>query len=220
MIIAIDGPAGAGKSTIAKLVAQKLSMIYIDTGAMYRAFTYALIKKEVDCKDLKAVISLLDQTDIDFKEDRIFLNNLDVSDVIRSKDVTSNVSEVSAIIEVREKLVSMQRKIASEKNSVLDGRDIGTVVFPDADLKIFLIASVKVRATRRYNEVVSYDINADINEIEKSIEQRDFYDSNREASPLKKADDAIEIDTSNLTINEVVDEILTLLKGISKDELI
>lgn len=220
MIIAIDGPAGAGKSTIAKLVAQKLSMIYIDTGAMYRAFTYALIKKEVDFKDLKAVISLLDQTDIDFKEDRIFLNNLDVSDVIRSKDVTSNVSEVSAIIEVREKLVSMQRKIASEKNSVLDGRDIGTVVFPDADLKIFLIASVKVRATRRYNEVVSYDINADINEIEKSIEQRDFYDSNREASPLKKADDAIEIDTSNLTINEVVDEILTLLKGISKDELI
>lgn len=220
MIIAIDGPAGAGKSTIAKLVAQRLSMIYIDTGAMYRAFTYELIKNSVSVDDLNAVLTTLENTNIDFKDNKILINNEDVSDKIRSKEVTSKVSEVSAIMEVRVKLVSMQRSIANKKDSVLDGRDIGTVVFPFADLKIYLTASVNVRAVRRYNEISPYDKSADIREIEKSIEQRDFYDSNREVSPLKKADDAFEIDTSNLTINEVVENILELTKEISDNEFV
>lgn len=220
MIIAIDGPAGAGKSTIAKLVAQRLSMIYIDTGAMYRAFTYELIKNSVRVDDLNAVLTTLENTNIDFKDNKILINNEDVSDKIRSKEVTSKVSEVSAIMEVRVKLVSMQRSIANKKDSVLDGRDIGTVVFPFADLKIYLTASVNVRAVRRYNEISPYDKSADIREIEKSIEQRDFYDSNREVSPLKKADDAFEIDTSNLTINEVVENILELTKEISNNEFV
>lgn len=220
MIIAIDGPAGAGKSTIAKLVAQRLSMIYIDTGAMYRAFTYELIKNSVSVDDLNAVLTTLENTNIDFKDNKILINNEDVSDKIRSKEVTSKVSEVSAIMEVRVKLVSMQRSIANKKDSVLDGRDIGTVVFPFADLKIYLTASVNVRAVRRYNEIAPYDKSADIREIEKSIEQRDFYDSNREVSPLKKADDAFEIDTSNLTINEVVENILELTKEISDNEFV
>ena len=219
MIIAIDGPAGAGKSTIAKLVAQRLSMIYIDTGAMYRAFTYELIKNSVSVDDLNAVLTTLENTNIDFKDNKILINNEDVSDKIRSKEVTSKVSEVSAIMEVRVKLVSMQRSIANKKDSVLDGRDIGTVVFPFADLKIYLTASVNVRAVRRYNEISPYDKSADIREIEKSIEQRDFYDSNREVSPLKKADDAFEIDTSNLTINEVVENILELTKEIIEKEI-
>ena len=220
MIIAIDGPAGAGKSTIAKLVAQRLSMIYIDTGAMYRAFTYELIKNSVSVDDLNAVLTTLENTNIDFKDNKILINNEDVSDKIRSKEVTSKVSEVSAIMEVRVKLVSMQRSIANKKDSVLDGRDIGTVVFPFADLKIYLTASVNVRAVRRYNEISPYDKSADIREIEKSIEQRDFYDSNREVSPLKKADDAFEIDTSNLTINEVVENILELTKEIFDNEFV
>lgn len=220
MIIAIDGPAGAGKSTIAKLVAQRLSMIYIDTGAMYRAFTYELIKNSVSVDDLNAVLTTLENTNIDFKDNKILINNEDVSDKIRSKEVTSKVSEVSAIMEVRVKLVSMQRSIANKKDSVLDGRDIGTVVFPFADLKIYLTASVNVRAVRRYNEISPYDKSADIKEIEKSIEQRDFYDSNREVSPLKKADDAFEIDTSNLTINEIVENILELTKEISDNEFV
>lgn len=220
MIIAIDGPAGAGKSTIAKLVAQRLSMIYIDTGAMYRAFTYELIKNSVRVDDLNAVLTTLENTNIDFKDNKILINNEDVSDKIRSKEVTSKVSEVSAIMEVRVKLVSMQRSIANKKDSVLDGRDIGTVVFPFADLKIYLTASVNVRAVRRYNEISPYDKSADIREIEKSIEQRDFYDSNREVSPLKKADDAFEIDTSNLTINEVVENILELTKEIFDNEFV
>ena len=220
MIIAIDGPAGAGKSTIAKLVAQRLSMIYIDTGAMYRAFTYELIKNSVSVDDLNAVLTTLENTNIDFKDNKILINNEDVSDKIRSKEVTSKVSEVSAIMEVRVKLVSMQRSIANKKDRVLDGRDIGTVVFPFADLKIYLTASVNVRAVRRYNEISPYDKSADIREIEKSIEQRDFYDSNREVSPLKKADDAFEIDTSNLTINEVVENILELTKEIFDNEFV
>ena len=220
MIIAIDGPAGAGKSTIAKLVAQRLSMIYIDTGAMYRAFTYELIKNSVSVDDLNAVLTTLENTNIDFKDNKILINNEDVSDKIRSKEVTSKVSEVSAIMEVRVKLVSMQRSIANNKDRVLDGRDIGTVDFPFADLKIYLTASVNVRAVRRYNEISPYDKSADIREIEKSIEQRDFYDSNREVSPLKKADDAFEIDTSNLTINEVVENILELTKEIFDNEFV
>ena len=161
---------------------------------------------------------MLEKTNIEFKNNEIFLNNLNVTNEIRSKNVTANVSAVSAIPQVREKLVNLQRKIASESNSILDGRDIGTVVFPNAELKIFLTASVKIRALRRYNELIAKDKNIDINEIEAEIEKRDKLDSSRETSPLIKAADAIEIDTSDLSIDEVANTILKLAEEICENE--
>ena len=218
MIIAIDGPAGAGKSTIAKKVADSLGYIYIDTGAMYRAFTYELLISSISLSDIEEITKVLEKTNIEFKNNEIFLNNLNVTNEIRSKNVTANVSAVSAIPQVREKLVNLQRKIASESNSILDGRDIGTVVFPNAELKIFLTASVKIRALRRYNELIAKDKNIDINEIEAEIEKRDKLDSSRETSPLIKAADAIEIDTSDLSIDEVANTILELAEEICENE--
>ena len=218
MIIAIDGPAGAGKSTIAKKVADSLGYVYIDTGAMYRAFTYELLTSSISLSDIEEITKVLEKTNIEFKNNEIFLNNLNVTNEIRSKNVTANVSAVSAIPQVREKLVDLQRKIASESNSILDGRDIGTVVFPNAELKIFLTASVKIRALRRYNELIAKDKNIDINEIEAEIEKRDKLDSSRETSPLIKAADAIEIDTSDLSIDEVVNTILKLAEEICENE--
>ncbi|WP_347351217.1 (d)CMP kinase [Acetoanaerobium noterae] len=218
MIIAIDGPAGAGKSTIAKKVADSLGYVYIDTGAMYRAFTYELLTSSISLSDIEEINKVLEKTNIEFKNNEIFLNNLNVTNEIRSKNVTANVSTVSAIPQVREKLVDLQRKIASESNSILDGRDIGTVVFPNAELKIFLTASVKIRALRRYNELIAKDKNIDINEIEAEIEKRDKLDSSRETSPLIKAADAIEIDTSDLSIDEVANTILKLAEEICENE--
>ena len=218
MIIAIDGPAGAGKSTIAKKVADSLGYVYIDTGAMYRAFTYELLTSSISLSDIEEINKVLEKTNIEFKNNEIFLNNLNVTNEIRSKNVTANVSAVSAIPQVREKLVNLQRKIASESNSILDGRDIGTVVFPNAELKIFLTASVKIRALRRYNELIAKDKNIDINEIEAEIEKRDKLDSSRETSPLIKAADAIEIDTSDLSIDEVANTILKLSEEICENE--
>lgn len=218
MIIAIDGPAGAGKSTIAKKVADSLGYVYIDTGAMYRAFTYELLTSSISLSDIEEITKVLEKTNIEFKNSEIFLNNLNVTNEIRSKNVTANVSAVSAIPQVREKLVDLQRKIASESNSILDGRDIGTVVFPNAELKIFLTASVKIRALRRYNELIAKDKNIDINEIEAEIEKRDKLDSSRETSPLIKAADAIEIDTSDLSIDEVANTILKLAEEICENE--
>ena len=216
--IAIDGPAGAGKSTIAKKVADSLGYVYIDTGAMYRAFTYELLTSSISLSDIEEITKVLEKTNIEFKNNEIFLNNLNVTNEIRSKNVTANVSAVSAIPQVREKLVNLQRKIASESNSILDGRDIGTVVFPNAELKIFLTASVKIRALRRYNELIAKDKNIDINEIEAEIEKRDKLDSSRETSPLIKAADAIEIDTSDLSIDEVANTILKLAEEICENE--
>ena len=218
MIIAIDGPAGAGKSTIAKKVADSLGYVYIDTGAMYRAFTYELLTSSISLSDIEEITKVLEKTNIEFKNNEIFLNNLNVTNEIRSKNVTANVSAVSAIPQVREKLVNLQRKIASESNSILDGRDIGTVVFPNAELKIFLTASVKIRALRRYNQLIAKDKNIDINEIEAEIEKRDKLDSSRETSPLIKAADAIEIDTSDLSIDEVANTILKLAEEICENE--
>ena len=218
MIIAIDGPAGAGKSTIAKKVADSLGYVYIDTGAMYRAFTYELLTSSISLSDIEEINKVLEKTNIEFKNSEIFFNNLNVTNEIRSKNVTANVSAVSAIPQVREKLVNLQRKIASESNSILDGRDIGTVVFPNAELKIFLTASVKIRALRRYNELIAKDKNIDINEIEAEIEKRDKLDSSRETSPLIKAADAIEIDTSDLSIDEVANTILKLAEEICENE--
>jgi cytidylate kinase len=212
MIIAIDGPAGAGKSTISKLIANRLGIMYIDTGAMYRAVTYYFLQNDVKFDDKDEIKSSLDKIDIDFVRDKVYLCNQDVTSQIRSKIVNENVSDVSAIDVVREKMVDMQRLMSKKKSVLLDGRDIGTVVFPSADYKFYLTASVDVRAKRRYLEEQNKgNINISIEEIKKSIENRDYIDSNRKISPLKKADDAVEIDTSDMSIDEVVNKVINMV---------
>lgn len=207
IIIAIDGPAGSGKSTIAKIIANKFNLTYLDTGAMYRMITLYMLQNNIDIKNKNEVIKNLNLIKIEFKDNNFLLNSQNVNKLIRTKEVNENVSIISAIKEVREKLVSLQREIAINKNSILDGRDIGTKVFPDADLKFFLVADAKERAKRRYKEEIEKGIDANFAEVLKIIEDRDYIDSHRTESPLKKANDAIEIDTTNMTIDEVVNEI-------------
>ena len=203
-IIALDGPSGSGKSTIANILAKKLKISYLNTGSMYRAVTLFFLENNIKKSD-KIDIDLLRKINIDIKDDRVFLNEKDVSDKIRNKEVTENVSWVSSISLVRKYLVDMQRKISQNKSIILDGRDIGTVVFPNAKYKFFLVASSEVRAKRRYEQ---NEIDKSLEEIQKDIEKRDYLDSHREISPLKKAEDAIEIDSSNLTIDETIEEII------------
>ncbi len=203
-IIALDGPSGSGKSTIANILAKKLKISYLNTGSMYRAVTLFFLENNIKKSD-KIAIDLLRKINIDIKEDKVFLNEKDVSDKIRNKEVTENVSWVSSISLVRKYLVDMQRKISQNKSIILDGRDIGTVVFPNAKYKFFLVASSEVRAKRRYEQ---NEIDKPLEEIQKDIEKRDYLDSHREISPLKKAEDAIEIDSSNLTIDETIEEII------------
>ena len=203
-IIALDGPSGSGKSTIANILAKKLKISYLNTGSMYRAVTLFFLENNIKKSD-KIDIDLLRKINIDIKEDRVFLNGKDVSEKIRNKEVTENVSWVSSISLVRKYLVDMQRKISQNKSIILDGRDIGTVVFPNAKYKFFLVASSEIRAKRRYEQ---NEIDKSLEEIQKDIEKRDYLDSHREISPLKKAEDAIEIDSSNLTIDETIEEII------------
>lgn len=203
-IIALDGPSGSGKSTIANILAKKLKISYLNTGSMYRAVTLFFLENNIKKSD-KIDIDLLRKINIDIKEDKVFLNEKDVSDKIRNKEVTENVSWVSSISLVRKYLVDMQRKISQNKSIILDGRDIGTVVFPNAKYKFFLVASSEVRVKRRYEQ---NEIDKPLEEIQKDIEKRDYLDSHREISPLKKAEDAIEIDSSNLTIDETIEEII------------
>ena len=206
LIVAIDGPAGSGKSTIAKLIAKKYNFTYIDTGAMYRMITLYLLQEKIDFENLKEIENVLnDHINLDMKENKFFLNNKDVSQEIREPIISENVSKVASIKIVRDNLVSLQRKIASNKNVILDGRDIGTVVFPNAQVKIFLIASVEERANRRYKEFLEKNISISYEEVLKSLKERDFIDSTRKESPLVKAKDAIELDTTNLNLQEVVD---------------
>lgn len=203
-IIALDGPSGSGKSTIANILAKKLKISYLNTGSMYRAVTLFFLENNIKKLD-KIDVDLLRKINIDIKEDKVFLNGKDVSEKIRNKEVTENVSWVSSILLVRKYLVDMQRKISQNKSIILDGRDIGTVVFPNAKYKFFLVASSEVRAKRRYEQ---NEIDKSLEEIQKDIEKRDYLDSHREISPLKKAEDAIEIDSSNLTIDETIEEII------------
>ncbi|MDU5341294.1 (d)CMP kinase [Anaerococcus vaginalis] len=203
-IIALDGPSGSGKSTIANILAKKIKISYLNTGSMYRAVTLFFLENNIKKSD-KIDIDLLRKINIDIKEDKVFLNEKDVSDKIRNKEVTENVSWVSSISLVRKYLVDMQRKISQNKSIILDGRDIGTVVFPNAKYKFFLVASSEIRAKRRYEQ---NEIDKSLEEIQKDIEKRDYLDSHREISPLKKAKDAIEIDSSNLTIDETIEEII------------
>jgi cytidylate kinase len=205
IILALDGPAGSGKTTTAKLVADRLGYLYIDTGAMYRAVTYAWLKenKELNEKDLcnlvKGLKIELRQSD---QGQKTILNGEDVTDAIRLPEVTKNVSAVSAVGCVRDALVKQQREIGKNGGVVMDGRDIGTVVFPNADLKIFFKASIEERAKRRAKEMIEKGLKVSIEQIKKEISDRDNYDSTRDISPLKMADDAVEIDNSNLTIDE------------------
>ena len=212
MIIAIDGPAGSGKSTISKLVAKDLNLIYLDTGAMYRMFTLKLLNEKVSFEDKKKIEELLQNLNINIDKESFFLDGKDVSEEIRKSDVSQNVSKVAAIKEVREKMVDLQRKFSQSKDVILDGRDIGTVVFPNADIKIYLVADLKERAERRYREMLEKGQKVSFEEIYKNIADRDKLDSTREITPLKKAVDAVEVDTTAKSIEEVKKEILNIYK--------
>ncbi len=216
LIIAIDGPAGAGKSTTAKLVASQLGYLHIDTGAMYRAITLKVLRNNIDIKNTSAVIQLVSSTSIQLHNVdgklSVLLDGKDVTHTIRTSEVTKFVSTISAIPEIRNLLVQEQRKIAQHGNVVLEGRDIGTVVFPNADVKIFMIANVTERATRRAKELEEKGIQISVAELEKEIHERDTQDSLREISPLKKAEDAIILDTTHLTIPQQVDFIVSKVK--------
>ncbi len=212
--IAIDGPAGAGKSTIAKIVAKKMGAIYVDTGAMYRAIALYLIRAGISADDKEGIEKSCDDAtvSIEYKDGAqiVILNGENVNDYLRSEEVGNMASKSSANARVREKLVSLQRELAKTKDVVMDGRDIGTVVLPDANLKIYLTASAETRAKRRAKELIEKGEEVDINVIEKEIIERDERDMTREISPLKKADDAIEIDSSDMSIEEVTQAIATL----------
>lgn len=215
--IAIDGPAGAGKSSIAKALSKRLGYIYIDTGAMYRAVALFFVENNVSDGTDSRIESLLEKLEISIKyEDgaqKVILNGEDVTDKLRLEEIGKLASKFSAIGSVREKLVALQRKLAQKENVVMDGRDIGTVVLPNADLKIYLSASSKVRAKRRYLELLEKgQTDLDINEIEDEIIKRDEADMNREISPLKQADDAYYLDSSDMTLEEVVSKILSMVK--------
>ena len=211
MIIAIDGPAGSGKSTIAKLIAKDLDLVYLDTGAMYRIFTLKTLKENVEYTNLKNINELLETLDIDIDKDKFYLDKKDVSSEIRTTEVANNVSNIAAIKEVREKMVSLQREFSKSKNVIVDGRDIGTVVFPNANVKIFLIADAKERTNRRYKELKEKNKNISWAEIYKNILTRDEIDSTRKIAPLKKAEDAIEVDTTGKSIEEVKKIILEII---------
>lgn len=218
--IAIDGPAAAGKSTVAKLVAKKINFTYVDTGAMYRAVTLFALKNNVNPQDEKGVCALINQINIRMDENsNVFLNEENVTKEIRSRIVADNVSYVASYKEVRLFLIEQQRKLAKLTSVVMDGRDIGSYVLPDADVKIFQIASVKTRAKRRYEENISKQIECSYEDVEQEVVKRDYIDSHREFSPLKKADDAVEIDTSNLNVEEVVSVILNIIKEKLGDNL-
>ena len=211
--VAIDGPSAAGKSTIAKMVAKKENFIYIDTGAMYRCVAYYCLTQKIDLNDEKAVGQAIEHIQIRLTPDnKVYLNDEDVSNQIRQDQVSLGASCVSKYQAVRSFLVDEQRKMAKAGNVILDGRDIGTVVLPNANLKIYQIASVETRAKRRYLENLERDLDADLETIKKEIEERDYQDTHREISPLKKAEDAIELDTSSLTLEEVVEQVLTLIQ--------
>lgn len=214
--IAIDGPAAAGKSTVAKKIAAKLNYIYIDTGAMYRALTLKALKNGVDTDNELLLYQLLIITDIKLEQaetnQRVLLDNKDVSEEIRNEAVTQNVSTVAKHGLIREEMVERQRGFVNETNIVMDGRDIGSHVIPDADVKIFMIASVEERALRRYKENKEKGFEADLVQLKQEIADRDRFDMEREISPLVKADDAIELDTTSLSIDQVVEEILQIIE--------
>ena len=212
--IAIDGPAGAGKSTIAKIVAKELGFIYVDTGAMYRTLALACFRDGIDTTDENAVVDKCESVEVTLGyEDgtqKVYLNGEDVSKEIRREEIGNLTSAIAVYPGVRKILVALQQDLAAKNDVVMDGRDIGTAVLPNADLKIYLTASVETRAKRRYDELIEKGQTCDLKEIEKDIEDRDYRDMNREVSPLSQADDAVLVDSSDMTIDEVVAKISSL----------
>ena len=213
--VAIDGPAGAGKSTIAKAAAKELGFIYVDTGALYRAVAYNAVKNGV-IDDEQGIISMLDDTKVELKYvegvQSVYLNGEDVSGFIRTPEISMGASKVSAIPQVREFLLNLQREIAKTNNVIMDGRDIATVVLPDAEVKIFLFASPECRAERRYKELVEKGENVSFDDVLKDVNQRDYQDSHREIAPLKPSEESIMADTSKLTLQESIDLIVNTIK--------
>ncbi len=210
--IAIDGPAGAGKSTIAKLIAKTMNLTYIDTGAMYRALTFKILRDAVDLSDETKLLDFLDQTKIEIVNGEILLDGFLIAEMLRTPEINHYVSKVAQIAVVRDKMVELQRSIAMDHNVIMDGRDIGTTVLPHATYKFFITASIEERAQRRYNELCVKGFHQDLLEVQAEIDQRDKIDSERKVSPLKRHENAILIDTTGLTIEEVTDKILSLIK--------
>lgn len=214
--VAIDGPAGAGKSTIARRTALEFGFIYVDTGALYRTVAYAVSKNNIETNDVEKIEKLLSKIKIELKfingEQRVYLNDIDVSDEIRSPEVSMKASEVSSITQVRQYLFSLQKDIAKNNDVIMDGRDIGTVVLPNADVKIYLTATSQDRAKRRYDQLLSQGISVDFDNLVKEIEQRDYSDMNREISPLRKADDAILVDTTGNTLEESISLLTEIIR--------
>lgn len=210
MIIAIDGPSGAGKSTVAKLLSKRLNYEYIDTGAMYRAFAYKFYINNIEIND-DNIKKFLDSTIIDYNQNDVYLDGENVEPYIRNEKISKIASDISKIQDVREKMVSLQRDIASTKNIVMDGRDITTVVFPNADFKFYVTADAEIRAKRRYNELIKKGNKVIYEDILEDINKRDHNDMTRQISPLKIADDAMVIDTSNLDIDDVVEKMINII---------
>lgn len=215
MIIAIDGPSGAGKSTVARLLSKKLDFEYIDTGAMYRALAYKAYKSNIEINESSEykIDEMLKTTTVDYYNNNIYLDNNNVEGLIRDEHISIGASQISALKNVRIKMVELQRKIAENKNVVLDGRDIGTKVFPNADYKFFITASEEIRATRRYNQLTASGYESEFNDVLSDLKQRDINDTTRTISPLKKAEDAILIDTTYMSLDEVVKTIADIIGG-------
>ncbi|WP_251209206.1 (d)CMP kinase [Acetatifactor aquisgranensis] len=214
--VAVDGPAGAGKSTIAKAAAKELNLIYVDTGAMYRAIALFMLREGVDLSDRQAIIEKCPRADVTIRyEDGVqvvFLNGENVNAFLRTEEVGETASVISPIPEVRKNMVALQKELAAHSDCIMDGRDIGTCVLPDARLKIYLTASSEVRAKRRYDELAAKGVESDFQKIKADIEERDYRDMHREISPLKKAEDAVIVDTSDMTVDEVIASILKLCR--------
>lgn len=215
--VAIDGPAGAGKSTIAKAVARELNLIYVDTGAMYRAIALFMLRERVDLSDRRAIIEKCPRADVTIGyEDGVqvvFLNGENVNAFLRTEEVGEAASVISPVPEVRKNMVALQKSLAAESDCIMDGRDIGTCVLPDAQLKIYLTASSDVRARRRFHELTAKGENCDLQKIKADIEDRDYRDMHREESPLRQAEDAVVVDTSDMTVEEVISTIIELCKS-------
>ncbi|ABK61130.1 cytidylate kinase [Clostridium novyi A str. 4552] len=209
--VAIDGPAGAGKSTIAKMVGSKFNLMYINTGSMYRAITLKALENNINSDNIEKLCDLMSNLEMHFENDRLILNGEDVNDALTLPKISENVSNYAAILEVREKLVYLQQKMAEKYDVIMDGRDIGTVVLKDAPFKFYITASPEERASRRYKELCSKNIEVNYDNILEEIKKRDYIDSTRKINPLTKAKDAIEIDTTTMSIDEVVNSICSII---------
>ena len=220
--VALDGPAGAGKSTVAKAVAKNLEILYVDTGALYRSLALFAINNNVSCSDEENVLKILDKANVELKYvdkvQRVFLNGEDVSEKIRTPEISMGASDISAIPAVRQFLLDLQRKIARENSVIMDGRDIGTVILPDAEVKIFITASAEIRAKRRYDELIEKGQDVVYEDVLKDVIERDYNDSHRKIAPLKQADDAILLDTSSLSLDESIDAVIEIINNKIKAE--